>query len=185
MSNDFADLSLICFGDSITEGYMVDSSLSYPSVLERCTGIRCYNLGVSADTSLDGLKRVGQVDSCLMGVKKAFVLIEFGINDFFSGFSKDHLKENLKKIMEHILSKGHHPVLIGFKLDHPGLAKWTQIYEELSQNYLIPLYPNIFHGLSSRKGDFLSDGLHPTPKGYEKIGSKICQFLLKGPLAFI
>ncbi len=185
MKKDYRDLCVICFGDSITEGYMVDSSLSYPSILERCIGIKCHNLGVSADTSIDGLKRMGQVDSCLIRVKKAFVLIEFGINDFFSGFSKGHFKENLKKIIEHILSKGHHPVILGFKLDYPGVAKWTLVYEELSDCYQIPLYPNIFHGLSTEAGDFFSDGLHPTQKGYEKLGSKICQFLLKGPLALL
>ena len=170
---------IVCFGDSITEGYMVSKEASYPTLLSRLLGVNCVNLGVSGDTSYDALKRLGELNEHLSTDEQVLVLVEFGINDFFMAVPAKECESNLEKIMGHIHSMGHRSVLLGFNMDYPGVPEWMKLYRRLSEKCNIPLYPNIFEGLSKREGDFLSDGLHPNESGYSKIASGVGNFLLK------
>ena len=168
---------VVCFGDSITEGYMVDEESSYPARLSKILNLKCINLGVSGDTSSAGLRRLGQLDEAIGAGQRSVVLIEFGINDFFMLYPRSETKANLERLINHIREKGQGPILIGFSMDYPGVPQWVSLYEELSEAQEVPLYPNVFHGLSKREGDFLSDGLHPSPSGYQKIAQGIGGFL--------
>ncbi len=170
---------IICFGDSITEGYMVEPSSSYPSRLSQILGIRCINLGVSGDTSSDGIRRIGELESALKETDTSLVLIEFGINDFFSLFPRRQTKANLGRLVEHIRTSGDSAALLGFDMDYPGVREWVTLYSELSSELGVALYPNVFTGLSKGAGDFLSDGLHPSSSGYEKMAKGIGQFIAR------
>jgi acyl-CoA thioesterase-1 len=57
---------IVCFGDSLTAGYGVDPDLSYPAAMQRDLDVKGYkyrvvNMGVSGETTKDGLARVGRV----------------------------------------------------------------------------------------------------------------------------
>ncbi len=169
---------LVCFGDSITEGYLVPSDSSYPSVLSRLLSMPCHNLGVSGDTTFDGLERFGQLTPYLEREYHIAVLIEFGINDFFIGFSKERFAINLSLMVEQVLYAGQLPVILGFEMDYPGVASWINVYENTAMRFSVPLYPNIFSGLFDIDGAFLSDGLHPSVIGYKRMAENIGKFLL-------
>ena len=169
---------IVCFGDSITEGYMVAETEAYPSVLSRLLGITCVNLGVSGETTFDALRRLNHLDVHLRSAKSVPVLVEFGINDFFMAIPARECEANLKNILDYMGSKGHRPVLLGFYMDYPGVSRWTILYDRLAKGCNVPLYPDIFKGLSKKEGDFLPDGLHPSASGYAKMASSICDFLL-------
>ena len=175
-------MNIVCFGDSITEGYMVPNEAAYPTLLSRLLDVICVNLGVSGDTSYDAVARLGELDKHLASDGKTLVLVEFGINDFFMAVPAKECESNLEKIVEHIHSMGQRPVLLGFDMDYPGVPEWIKLYRRLSEKANIPLYPDIFKGLSKREGDFLPDGLHPNESGYFKIASGIYNFLLKNEL---
>ncbi len=157
---------------------MVAESEAYPSVLSRLLGITCANLGVSGETTFDALRRLNHLDVHLRLAKNVLVLVEFGINDFFMAIPARECEANLKNILDYIGSKGHRPVLFGFYMDYPGVSHWTRLYGRLAKGCNVPLYPNIFKGLSKKEGDFPSDGLHPSASGYSKMASTICDFLL-------
>ncbi len=178
MANDSFSEKIVCFGDSITEGYMVAETEAYPSVLSRLLGITCVNLGASGETTFDALRRLNHLDVHLRSAKSVPVLVEFGINDFFMAIPARECEANLKNILDYMGSKGHRPVLLGFYMDYPGVSQWTKLYSRLAKDHNVPLYPNIFKGLSKKEGDFLSDGLHPSASGYAKMASSICEFLL-------
>ena len=169
---------LVCFGDSITEGYLVPFDSSYPSVLSRLLSISCHNLGVSGETSFDGLKRFKQLASYLGRAHRVGVLIEFGINDFFMGFSKDQFGLNLSTMVERILSAGQLPIILGFKLNYLEAVSWSSVFEDTALRFSVPFYPNVFDGLANIDGAFLSDGLHPSVVGYKEMAKNIGNFLL-------
>ena len=166
---------LACFGNSITEGYMVPPHCSWPSVLERLSKgrIKTINFGISGETTLDAIKRINEVVSS----KAQMVFLEFGINDFFWGFPVEAVRENLETICKTFLDKKIGVILCGFDIkDHPT-EKWKHMYKSLAGYYELPLYEDIFSGLG--KGHFLADGLHPNEKGYRVIASGIFEFLRK------
>ncbi len=70
---------IVCFGDSLTAGLGVDHDLSYPANLQRDLNAKGYayrvvNMGVSGETTKDGLARVGRV----LALKPELVVVEFG-----------------------------------------------------------------------------------------------------------
>src|SRR4051794_34458066 len=57
---------IVCFGDSLSAGYGVEPGKSFPDVLQqmldaRDLKYRVVNLGVSGDTTTDGLERISSV----------------------------------------------------------------------------------------------------------------------------
>jgi acyl-CoA thioesterase-1 len=77
---------IVCFGDSITAGFGLDVGQAYPELLQRdldTHGLkyRVVNMGVSGDTSQDGLARV----SLAVAEKPAIILLELGANDGLPG----------------------------------------------------------------------------------------------------
>src|SRR3984957_17829454 len=77
---------IVCFGDSLTAGFGLDSGQSYPDLLQRELDrggykYRVENLSVSGDTTQDGLARA----SMALDLKPAIVLVELGANDGLRG----------------------------------------------------------------------------------------------------
>lgn len=168
---------LACFGDSITEGYMVPEDCSWPSVLERLSKgrIKTLNLGISGETTLDAIKRINEVVSS----RPQMVFLEFGINDFFWGFPVESVKENLNTICKTFLDNDIKVILCGFDIKGQPLEKWKLMYKSLAGSYKLPLYEDIFSGLKREEDHFLPDGLHPNEEGYRVMSSRIFEFLKK------
>ncbi len=162
-----------CFGDSITEGYLVPPEAAWPSVLQRISGITTLNFGVSGDTTSDGIRRLKAVLSRDMDA----VFLEFGLNDFFMGIPRQLARDNLARMATAFLQKDIKVILAGFVFSGQGSAGWHEMYLELAQTLELPLYQDIFRGLSNCESCFLPDGLHPNRRGYEIMAEEICSFL--------
>ncbi|GKT11289.1 MAG: hypothetical protein ISEC1_P0252 [Thiomicrorhabdus sp.] len=52
---------ILAFGDSLTAGFGVDQSQSYPAFLESLSGFRVINAGISGETTDQGLARIEKV----------------------------------------------------------------------------------------------------------------------------
>src|SRR5947199_2002019 len=77
---------IVCFGDSLTAGFGVDPGKSYPEDLQQELDRRGYhdrvvNLGVSGDTTQDGLARL----PLALAENPQIVVLEFGANDGLRG----------------------------------------------------------------------------------------------------
>src|SRR4051794_38416800 len=71
--------ALVIFGDSISAGFGLDAGQSFPDLLQQdlnARGARCrvVNMGVSGDTTQDGLARVPMA----LAERPAIVLLELG-----------------------------------------------------------------------------------------------------------
>ncbi len=165
---------LVCFGNSLTQGYLVPPHKSWPSLLANMAAIKTFNYGIAGDTTQSALKRLKKIDNKADG---AFV--ELGINDFLSGMPIQTTFENLKIICNTFLNQNMQVILAGFRLDGFDTEKWEQAYESLSTQLNIPLYKNIFKGLEKRNDCFLPDNIHPNSKGYKIIAENIHDFLIK------
>src|SRR5690348_4896668 len=104
--------ALVCFGDSLTAGLGVEPGQSYPDLLQqdldrRGLRYRVVNLGVSGDTTQDGLERLPLV----LDEKPRIVLVEFGANDGLRGQPVLIAEQNLSQIIEG-LQKAHVQVVL-------------------------------------------------------------------------
>jgi lysophospholipase L1-like esterase len=126
------EVTIVCFGDSITAGYGVRKGYPYfwKEMLQKKypdAMIELINSGVSGDTTIDGLARL---DLAVLFYQPDLVTINFGINDAVMGLGISEFKANLKKIIQGILEGAGSDVLL---LSSQPLE--TPNYDELVLKY--------------------------------------------------
>ena len=123
--------TIICFGDSITEGKGVSKGKDYPCLLSRFLDREVINAGVSGDTTARALKRLSRD---VLEKKPYLVIVELGGNDFLCKIPKRATLDNLEEIVNRIQSRGAMVVLVdvswgiilsGYRKDYGDLAKRT------------------------------------------------------------
>jgi acyl-CoA thioesterase-1 len=169
---------LVCFGDSLTAGFGLEPGEAYPEILQRdVPQYRVVNMGVSGDTSQDGLERVPIV----LQEKPAIVIVEFGGNDGLRGQPITSTRDNLRQIIERLRTAGAKVVLAGITLPpnygSDYIHKFDSIYKDLAVQYKLPLIPFLLEGLAARPGLMQRDGLHPTAEGARIVAANVLQIL--------
>ena len=113
---------IACFGDSLTAGFGVPPGASYPDNLQRMldaagTRYRVLNLGVSGETTGDGVARLPAV----LAEKPDLVVLEFGANDGLRGIPVEVAAGNLDRMIEALQKGGARVTLAGMILP-PGFS---------------------------------------------------------------
>lgn len=168
-----ADKLIVAFGDSLSAGYGLKSTESFPVQLEAAlrrggTSARVYNAGVSGDTTAQGRARLGFVLNSLK-VKPDLVILQLGGNDMLRAIDPAQTEANLSAILTE-LKKRRIPVLLAGMLAVPNLGKTYQtrfdaVYPKLARQYGAKLYPFFLNGVTGNRTLLLRDGIHPTAKG--------------------
>ncbi|MEM1150593.1 MAG: arylesterase [Pseudomonadota bacterium] len=177
-------LTLIAFGDSLTQGYGLPPEEGFVPVLDRwlaAEGISAtvVNAGVSGDTTAGGRARIGWT---LSGAADA-VIVALGANDMLRGIDPGVSKANLAGILE-IAKDADLPVLlIGFEAagnygpDYK--AAFDGMYAELASDYDTLFFPSFFRPLVGEGSGPLdanlmqSDGLHPNRAGVAVVAAAL------------
>jgi acyl-CoA thioesterase I len=175
--------TLVCFGDSITAGYGLDASKSYPAALEKLLADRGYhyrvlNRGVSGDTTKDAVARVNSVAVLHPDV----VLVEFGGNDGLRGLPLDITRKNLDSVLTALQAAHIRILLVGITLP-PNYGKdyidsFATVYREMAAKHHVALMPMLYDGVYTVPGTIQSDGIHPTAKGSQLIAEHMVPMLL-------
>ncbi len=178
---------IVAFGDSISAGFGLDNGQSYPDDLQRlvdAAGLkyRVVNMGVSGDTTSDGVERLPSV----LALKPAVVILEFGGNDGLRGQPVAGAKQNLAKMIEALKGAGATVVLAGMTLPRnygpDYIHSFEQMYVELAKQYSVVRIPFILDGVGGVPSLTQPDGIHPTAEGAKivaKTAMKFVQPLLK------
>ena len=167
-----ADSVIAAFGDSITEGAGASPDESYPVVLERLTGCKVVNCGVSGELSDEGAKRIGSV---MERYHPNLVIICHGGNDLIRKEPYSQIEENLSGIVRTAKAMGGDVILVG--VPQPSiLLKAPKLYKRIAGKNNIPYEGRILHqilGDSSLKSDYI----HPNAKGYSKLAEAILKLI--------
>jgi acyl-CoA thioesterase-1 len=162
--------AIVCFGDSITAGFGLDAGQSFPDLLQqdldrRGLPYRVVNLGVSGDTTQDGLARVPMA----VAEKPAIVLLELGGNDGLRGIPLSITQANLARMIEAFQSGGARVTLAGMSLPPnygPAfIRKFEALYRDLAAKYKVTLIPFLLEGVGAHDEFMQRDGLHPNAAG--------------------
>lgn len=126
------EVTIVCFGDSITAGYGVRKGFPYfwREMLQQKypeARIKLINSGIAGDTTADGMARL---DWAVLSYLPDLVTINFGINDAIMGIGLYEFKSNLKNIVQDILYGPGSEVLL---LSSQPLE--TPTYDELVVQY--------------------------------------------------
>jgi acyl-CoA thioesterase-1 len=173
---------IAAFGDSISAGFGLDGGQSYPDDLQRLIdaagfAYRVVNLGVSGDTTTDGVERLPSV----LALKPAIVILEFGGNDGLRGQPVTDTKQNLARMIEALRSAGAKVVLAGMTLPRnygPDYIKsFDLMYIELARQYSVTRIPFILEGVGGIASLTQPDGIHPTAEGAQIVARTAMKYL--------
>lgn len=178
-----ADAPLVVFlGDSLSAGLHLDPSQAFPAAAQRRLAreghpFRLVNAGVSGDTSAGGLRRIDWV----LQQKPDVLVVELGGNDGLRGQDVAGIEANLRAIVEKGRAANARVVLLGVQMP-PSLGNeyaqsFAAIYPRLARELDVVLVPSFLTGVGDVPGMLLSDGLHPSPQGHEKIAESIAPAL--------
>jgi acyl-CoA thioesterase-1 len=168
-----ADKLVLAFGDSLTAGYGLNQSQSFPVMLEaalRRNGVpaRVHNGGVSGDTTAMGRARLAWALNGLKA-KPDLVIVELGANDMLRALDPAQPRANLDAILAE-LNRRRIPVLLAGMLAAPNLGadyrrRFDSIYPTLARKHGVRLYPFFMRGVAGNPKLLQADGLHPTARG--------------------
>jgi len=160
--------NIICFGDSITFGYGVDSKESYPVFLGKLAQRTVINAGIDGDTSTEALKRL---ESDVLSRDPFLVIVEFGGNDFLRKVPLVETVRNINEIVEKIQAKG---VMVAITDISAGLLmkEYRLPYKKIAQEKGAIFIPSIMSGIITNPR-MKSDFFHPNDTGYSLIAERV------------
>lgn len=175
---------LLDFGDSLSSGYGLPQSESFPAQLEARLhrdgiAVRVINGGVSGDTTAGGLARIGWA----LADKPDFALVELGANDALRGIDPAVVQANLDQIIRRFQAHGVKVALLGMRAPTNWGAdykrKFDRIYSGLAKAHHLPLYPFFLAGVAMRPKLNQPDGLHPNATGVAVLVERITPFVAR------
>lgn len=162
-------VSIVAFGDSLTQGYQMAEGDSYPAQLAKRIGRPIVNRGVSGNTTADGLARL---ESDVLSENPRIVLLALGGNDMLGRQSIDETFANLRQIVDRLQRRGALVILIGvegYPLVH---GDYGERYRSLARETGCVYVPDMLDDVLGNSA-LMFDQFHPNAAGYARIAERI------------
>lgn len=175
-------LRLLVLGDSLSAGYGLQPTDSFPAQLEEALhdagyGVRVINAGVSGDTTAGGLSRLDWA----LSDQPHIVLVELGGNDALRGLPPVETYNNLDAILARLENHAISVILAGMQaprnLGEDYTTAFDAIYPRLADKYALPFYPFFLEGVALDPALNQADGIHPNAAGVSEIVRRILPLL--------
>ena len=169
---------IVALGDSLTAGYGLLASQSYPALLQERIDAEGYefeviNAGVSGDTSAGGLRRL---DWALEGNVRVLI-VALGANDGLRGLSVDEMQENLTAIIQRARERNVVVILAGMEAPPnygPEYATaFRQAYREVAQRERVLFLPFLLDKVAGESVLNQRDGIHPNEQGARVVADTV------------
>ena len=183
-------LTVVFFGDSLTEGYGLANPMaeSYPALIgERleAAGIpaRVVNAGNSGETSAGGVRRA---DWVLSRTTPDIFVLALGGNDMLRGQPPEETERNLRAILERVRETAPEAQLVVAGLEAlPNYGEeygdaYREVFASAAADFDAALVPFILEGVAGVRELNQPDGVHPTAEGQRRIAATVWEVL--GPL---
>lgn len=159
--------TLLVVGDSLSAGYAMHASKSWPALLptqlkHKGINLDVINASISGDTTGNGLARLPKL---LSQHHPDYLLIALGANDGLRGFSPNTINNNLKAMINKGNAYDAQAILIQMRVP-PNYGKrysdsFAAIYTNISKQQDVPLIPFFLEQVIVKPQWMMSDGLHP------------------------
>ncbi len=185
--NTGQSLKIIALGDSLTYGWLVDKG--YLEFLEEKLTLKFHqstmeiiNRGIPGDTARGGLHRL---KSQVIDSAPDLVLVQFGLNDAFSGCTLDEFKANIISIIDGIHSETEADILLVTSVALRGANKFAEKYYEAlieaggEKDVSVARVHEYWEKHIAAGTDFyglvIDDGVHPTEDGYSLMAGAVVE----------
>lgn len=164
-------LTILAFGDSLTEGLGVDEADNYPSQLARKLQADGYNVtvingGISGETTSSALTRV----DWMLNTNPDIVIVETGANDALRGVDIALTRQNLDEIVSKFTAGGAVVVVAGMQivqnLGEEYTTEFAAMYPAIAEKHDAILIPFVLEGVAANPDLNQPDFIHPTAAGY-------------------
>jgi len=164
--------TILAFGDSLTFGKGVSKDKAYPAVLQALSGQTVVNVGISGETTAEGLLRL---KSELNAHNPALVILFEGGNDVLQNLPAANTKANVNEMINQIKTFGADVALVAVpeRSLFSSSAPW---YPELAEAHSLPLQKNIVAKLI-KQSSMKSDSVHFNQAGYRALATAIHEML--------
>lgn len=171
------DGKILALGDSLTEGYGVDQSDSYPPQLEAFLQKNGYNYhvinsGISGETTTGLSERLDWV----LSQNPDIIILTSGANDAMRGIDLEITKQNLETVIQSIKAKDIELIFSGMEiyanLGPEYVADFKNLYPQLAEKHQLHFIPFFLEGVAGDPTLNNADQIHPNKDGYKIIVEK-------------
>jgi acyl-CoA thioesterase I len=173
-------ITIIGFGDSLTFGWCADKGyldFLYEILSQHFADayIDIINCGIPGDTAAGGLARLS---SDVIKKNPDCVIIQFGLNDAFTGCSVEQFRQTMSHLIDKLLKETQADLLLTTSVwfDMPSAYNHAELFyhcmEEIAEDRALPIVrlhaqwkQAVDDGLDQNKL-VQADGVHPTREGY-------------------
>lgn len=161
---------IICFGDSITEGFMLREKDSYPYQLGLLIGETVLNKGVSGETSGQGLRRLKED---VLDHQPKLVIVQFGGNDYGWQMPSEETLNNIDIMVEKIAAIGANVAIF---IGDPTILQPVYIdgFRRIAQQRNILLIEGAIDEIAENPGLRL-DAVHPNAQGQKVLARNVAR----------
>ena len=171
----FAAPTILVYGDSLSAAYGIPRDQGWVELLqqrlvEKGYSHRIANASVSGETTSGGLSRFNDT---LQKTQPSLVIIELGANDGLRGLPVPDMKRNLATMIEAARKQDAKVMLLGMRIPPnygPGYTReFANTYQQLAQQYKLPLLEFFLDGVAGKRQMVQDDGLHPTAEAQQHL----------------
>jgi acyl-CoA thioesterase-1 len=176
--------TILCLGDSLTEGLGVAPDEAFPAVVERHlhalghSAYRVVNAGISGSTSASAVSRL----RWQLRARPAVVVLALGANDGLRGQDPDAMRRELGLAIDLALQGGARVLLAGMQLPTNLGAdyreRFARVFPELAAEKHVALIPFLLDGVAAQPELNQPDGIHPNAKGHQRVAENVLAKLL-------
>ena len=179
-----ADKSILVFGDSLSDGFMLQRSEAYPALLAKklhAAGLsfQVTNASASGGTTEGGLQRLPPHLKRRIDI----LILELGINDAFRGLPVDQIENNLQQTIDKVKARNPNVriVIAGMQLPNYAaedyVSAFGKMFVQLAAKNGAALVPYLLEGVAGDPLLNLADGIHPNAAGQKILAENVWQVL--------
>ena len=170
-----AEKRILVYGDSLSAGFGIAVSQSWPALLGQrlqATSSRytVNNASISGETTAGGRARFA---AALDQFKPAIVILALGGNDGLRGLPVAAMEDNLGFMVKAAKQRKARVLLVGMRLPPNYGPKYTEEFEaafrSVATREKVPLLPFLLEPVALDRDAFQADGLHPTAAAQPKL----------------
>ena len=176
--------AILVFGDSLSDGFMLQRSEAYPALLAKklqAAGLnfQVTNASASGGTTQGGLERLPPHLKHRIDI----FILELGINDAFRGLPVDQIQNNLQQIIDKVKARNPNVrvVIAGMQLPNYAaddyVSAFGKIFGELAAKNGAALVPYLLEGVAGDPSLNLADGIHPNAAGQKILAENVWRVL--------
>ena len=185
-----SELTLAGLGDSLTQGWMVKKGF-FDRFCDRLSEkfprakIHRINAGIPGDTAAGGLYRLDG----LIAQSPDWVVIQFALNDCYSGIDVSEFEQNIESIAKRLLKKKIKPILVtSCPVMDSGFMEAADLFysaiAEVGQRLSVPVARLDEYWTKNQPARtealYQWDGVHPTDAGHALMAEGLLKLITAG-----